>query len=144
MASTTPPAPVTRLAHTCIRTSNLSTTHRFYCDVLGMEHLFDFFRAGEVVGSYFKITEGQYIEVFYEPRIETDSGSHVLFHFCLECADIHATRQKLVDAGYKPEEIKLGKDQTYQFWVTDPNGMRVEFQQYTPSSSQFTGQAVVW
>ncbi|KAF0096085.1 MAG: Glyoxalase/bleomycin resistance protein/dioxygenase [Puniceicoccaceae bacterium 5H] len=142
MSTSSSPSLVKRLAHVCLRTSDLAATRQFYCDVLGFTHVFDFFRKGEVVGFYFQVAEAQFIEVFYEDKIEADNGSHVLFHFCLECEDLKATRQKLLDAGYAPGEIIMPKDNTYQFWVKDPNGMGVEFQEYTKDSCQFTGQAV--
>jgi hypothetical protein len=31
---------------------------------------------------------------------------------------------------------------TWQFWIEDPNGLPVEFQQYTPESAQRTGLPV--
>ena len=39
-------------------------------------------------------------------------------------------------------ELKMGADHTPQFWMKDPNGMDLEFQQYTERSSQFTGRDV--
>ncbi|OGV68596.1 MAG: hypothetical protein A3K19_11515 [Lentisphaerae bacterium RIFOXYB12_FULL_65_16] len=41
---------------------------------------------------------------------------------------------------------KLGADQSWQFWVTDPGGVRIEFHQHTENSSQRTGKdcIVTW
>ena len=55
---------------------------------------------------------------------------------------INGEISKLVDHGYAPGEIKMGADQTAQFWMKDPNGLDVEFQQYNEKSSQRTGQDV--
>ena len=33
----------------------------------------------------------------------------------------------------------LGCDRTYQLWVTDPDGYKIELQEYTPQSAQLTG-----
>jgi len=53
-----------------------------------------------------------------------------------------ALRQHLVERGYTPREIMMGADNSYQFWMKDPNGMDLEFHEYTDKSSQITGQAV--
>jgi hypothetical protein len=36
----------------------------------------------------------------------------------------------------------MGADDSLQFWIQDPNGLDIEFQQYTEHSSQFTGRNV--
>ncbi|TIP51868.1 MAG: VOC family protein, partial [Mesorhizobium sp.] len=34
---------------------------------------------------------------------------------------------------------KLACDDTYQAWITDPNGVRIELFEYTAKSAQFAG-----
>jgi len=65
-----------------------------------------------------------------------------LSHFCFETDDIRSLRQKLADNGYEPTEITMGADHSWQFWVRDPAGIRMEFHEYTPESSQLTGRDV--
>jgi hypothetical protein len=36
----------------------------------------------------------------------------------------------------------MGADNSLQFWIQDPNGLDIEFQQYPEHSSQFTGKNV--
>ena len=36
----------------------------------------------------------------------------------------------------------IAADNSLQFWAQDPNGLEIEFQQYTERSSQFTGENV--
>jgi hypothetical protein len=43
-----------------------------------------------------------------------------------------------MENGYETTEKKLGSDQSWQIWTTDPNGVRIEFHQYTADSSQRT------
>ncbi len=43
-----------------------------------------------------------------------------------------------VERSYAPGEIKMGCDHSLQFWVVDPNGVDVEFYQYTDKSAQLT------
>ena len=52
------------------------------------------------------------------------------------------TLRDILERGYAPGEIRMGADQTAQFWMKDPNGLDVEFQQYNEKSSQRTGQDV--
>jgi hypothetical protein len=66
----------------------------------------------------------------------------MLHHFCLETDSIEELRQRLVNRGYAPREIIMGADNSLQFWVQDPSGLEIEFQQYTDCSSQFTGKDV--
>jgi hypothetical protein len=69
-------------------------------------------------------------------------GRQVLNHFCLETESIEALRTSLLARGLTVGELKIGADQTPQFWMKDPNGLDLEFQQYTPKSAQRTGRDV--
>jgi len=57
-------------------------------------------------------------------------------HICLEVDDIESTVQELRDRGIEVSDPKLGKDQSWQVWITDPDGNRFELHQYTPESWQ--------
>ena len=79
----------------------------------------------------------QFIEIFKtDPAAEIRSQR--IHHFCLEVDDIDALRDLLIKRGVEVTPKKLGCDQTWQCWCKDPDGTDVEFQQYTPKSSQFT------
>jgi hypothetical protein len=82
-----------------------------------------------------------FIEVFLVDEIEK-TGKQVLSHFCLQTDSIEALRKTIIEHGHAPGEIKMGADNSLQFWMKDPNGMDFEFHQYTDKSSQFTGQDV--
>ncbi len=127
------------IAHPCIVTNDLEKTAAFYCEALGLTRHFDFTRKGEVVGFYLKAANETFLEVFLKEDVEI-TKARCLNHFCLETGDIEALRQRLVDLGYKPGEFRIGSDQSRQFWIDDPNGLPIEFQQYTPESSQRTGR----
>ena len=129
------------LAHVCIKTTNLDTTTDFYCGALGMKKMFNFTRSGKIIGLYLKAANVTFVEVFLADEVEK-IGKQTLNHFCLETDDIEALRKSLVERGYSPQEVKMGADNSYQFWMKDPNGMDMEFHQYTPRSSQATGQDV--
>jgi lactoylglutathione lyase/glyoxylase I family protein len=129
------------VAHACIKTASLERTASFYCDALGLTRQFDFTRKGKVIGFYLKASNETFIEVFLAAEVE-NSDARCLNHFCLESDDLEALSRRLADLGFQPGETKTGADKTLQFWVKDPNGLPVEFQQYTPESAQRTGANV--
>jgi len=126
------------LAHVCLLSADLDATSKFYCGALGMEKQFDFTRKGRVIGFYLKASERTFIEVFESEKARDAKPAGNITHFCLETDDIEKLYQEVAAAGYQPRPIKLGCDKSYQFWVTDPNGVELEFHQYTPQSGQLT------
>ena len=133
----------TCISHVCLKTPDLAATEKFYSELLGFPVIFRFSRKGEPYGFYLKVAERQFIEVFEQDPVEPDNGAHCLAHFCFETVDLEALRAKLIEAGYSPDPIKLGVDQSKQFWVVDPNGLNVEVQEYTDRSLQLTGGGTV-
>ncbi len=129
------------LAHVCLKSTDLDATAKFYCDALGMTKLFDFTRGGKIIGFYMKATNESFVEVFLASETEK-IDKQVLSHFCLETESVKDLRAKLTEKGYESGEIKMGADHTLQFWMSDPNGMALEFQEYTKESAQLTGQSV--
>ncbi|MEJ0000516.1 MAG: VOC family protein [Verrucomicrobiota bacterium] len=125
------------LAHVCIKTADLDATAAFYCGALGLEKLFDFTRKGQRIGYYLKTGNLSFIEVFVADAIDPVGPKQVLSHLCLESGDLKGLRERLLAAGHAPGPIHLAADNTWQFWMKDPNGMDVEFQEYTdrPRSS---------
>jgi catechol 2,3-dioxygenase-like lactoylglutathione lyase family enzyme len=132
---------LTSIAHVCIFAANLDATLRFYC-ALGLRKQFDFTKQGRVIGYYLRVSENTFIEVFEKPGANGATSASNLSHICLETDAIEGLRQQMADAGYQPGDIKLGCDQSYQFWIKDPNGVDIEFHQYTPQSAQL-GQTPV-
>ncbi len=133
--------PIQSLAHVCILTADLAATLKFYCGALGMRKQFDFTKQGRVIGFYLQAGNRTFFEVFETGQAPAGKSGN-LAHFCFETDSVEATRQALLQAGYAPDAIKLGCDNTYQFWITDPNGVRFEFHQYTPESAQFREENV--
>jgi catechol 2,3-dioxygenase-like lactoylglutathione lyase family enzyme len=127
------------IAHICIRTQNLEKTEAFYTQALGLSHVFDFTKIGRKVGCYLKVSDKSFIEVFED---DFALGKNAVAHFCLETDDIDAVQKKLADFGVSSTKKKLGCDNTWQIWFQDPNGVDIEFHQYTAKSSQITGQSV--
>ena len=130
------------LAHVCIRTVDLDRTTEFYCSALGMKKQFQFTRQGKVIGCYISASSNTFIEVFLVDEIVPVAANQNLHHFCLETDDIRMLRAELIRCGYSPGEIKLGADNSHQFWIVDPNGLNIEFHEYTDRSAQITGEDV--
>lgn len=132
------------LAHVCIYSRDLERTRKFYCDGLGLVIKFRFMRQGELFGFYISISDSQFIEVFR--RDEASQGMPQIGHICLETDDLEGMRKKLTAAGIETTEPKLGSDQSWQMWMHDPDGTAIEFHQYTPQSTQYTGEdcQVTW
>jgi lactoylglutathione lyase/glyoxylase I family protein len=125
------------LAHLCVFTQDLKRTREFYCDALGLKPHFDFHKDGQLFGFYLQIAPQQFIE-FFQAGPNDEFGKSRVHHFCFEVDDIEAQREKLIKVGVEVTQKKLGCDQTWQCWCKDPNGVEIEFQQYTPKSAQFT------
>ena len=123
------------LAHLCVFSKNLEASRAFYCDVLGLKRHFDFHKDGRLFGFYLSVAPGQFIEIFSTDAV-AEVGRQRIHHFCLEVADIDELREQLVKHDVAVTPKKLGCDQTWQCWCKDPDGTDVEFQQYTPNSSQ--------
>lgn len=130
---------IKQLAHICIHTTDLEKTAAFYCDGLGMERHFDFERAGEWFGYYLRVGANTFIEVF-----QGDSGKPGnINHVALEVSDLDAVIETLKANGAEVTAKKLGADNSWQAWTTDPNGVRIELHEYTPTSSQLTGATCI-
>ena len=131
---------ITQLAHVCIGAKDLDEALRFYCDGLGMTKTFDFIKDGELFGFYLAAGQNTFIEIFQE-RSDLAAGKSLVQHFCLEVDDINGMGQHMIAQGWDVTEKTMGADNTWQVWLTDPSGIRLELHQYTDKSSQYTGEA---
>lgn len=132
---------ITALGHTAFRVEIMEKSLHFYCDILGFRRLFDLDNdKGEPWIIYLKITEGQYIELFYNgtKKEAFDVNETIGFsHFCLEVNDVHEIVEQLRKNGVKLDvEPRQGPDLNYKCWARDPDGNRIEFLQMHPDSPQ--------
>ena len=126
---------IKRLAHICIHTNDLAETQRFFCDSLVLEKGFEFEKDGDLFGFYIKLGGKTFIEVFKGEPAEVGNIDHI----AIETDDIDQVISELRANGYEATDKKLGGDYTWQSWTRDPNGVRIEFHQYTEDSLQFKG-----
>lgn len=131
---------VKSIAHVCLNVTNVEASLRFYCDQLGLRKAFDFLRKdGSRMGAYVAFPGGGFIEMFESPG--AFEGRPNITHLCIEVDDIQESVRELNARGVETTPVKLGCDQSYQTWIKDPDGTRIELHQYTPASSQRTGAA---
>ena len=86
---------------------------------------------------YYEVAPHQYIELFHAGGKALKEDRHLddtcgYQHLCIEVADIQAAWDAVSLNGLVPDEpIRYGPDGAYQFWLTDPDGNRLELMQYT-------------
>jgi catechol 2,3-dioxygenase-like lactoylglutathione lyase family enzyme len=126
---------IKQLAHICIHTDDLTETEHFYCDVLGLEKGFEFEKDRDPFGFYIKLGGKTFIEVFKGEPAKVGNIDHI----AIETDDIDQVIRTLRANNFEASDKKLGGDHTWQSWTRDPNGVKIEFHQYTEKSMQFKG-----
>jgi glyoxylase I family protein len=127
---------ITGMAHACFTVSDLERSLEFYRDALGLKPAFDFINAeGRRFGIYLHLGRRNFIELF-EGQLGERADGQSYRHICLEVDDIESTVQTLRDRGIEVSDPKLGGDQSWQAWITDPDGNRIELHHYTAESKQ--------
>ncbi len=92
---------------------------------------------------YIEVAPHQYIELFYDygapKKQDRDlNDAYGYRHLCLETADIERAYDAVIANGLTPDgPISQGADGAYQFWLTDPDGNRLELMEYAPGAKQF-------
>jgi catechol 2,3-dioxygenase-like lactoylglutathione lyase family enzyme len=127
---------VTALAHICFTVRNLEVAEEFYRDRIGLTPAFDFVNdLGERFGVYLHIGGRSFLELFQgAPHGATGRASYA--HFCLEVEELAATVAELRAKGVEVSDPAMGADGSWQAWLADPDGNRIELHQYMPESKQ--------
>ena len=127
---------ITSIAHVCFVVKDLDASISFYREKLGMKEAFDFINdEGERFGVYLHAGGRTFIELFTgAPAAAAESQSYR--HMCLEVDDIQRAVADLRAAGVELDDPVLGSDGSWQAWLADPDGNRIELHQYTPESKQ--------
>lgn len=125
-----------RLAHVCIETTDLPATETFYRR-LGAERRFEFRNLQkELIGLYMYFGEETYIELV---KVAAPRPEGAINHFALQVSDVELARQQLLQENIEVTEKELGVDHTWMITCRDPNGVYIEFHQYTADSLQQRG-----
>jgi catechol 2,3-dioxygenase-like lactoylglutathione lyase family enzyme len=132
---------IKRLAHINIGSYDLKASEDFYCNILGLEKIFEFIKDGELFGFYAGTGNTTFVEVFLQDEVR-ESSSSLLHHLCLEVEDLEAAILEIRAKGWEISDKIMGGDNSWQAWISDPSGVQIELMQYTNESSQFTGKPV--
>ncbi|NSW58559.1 MAG: VOC family protein [Armatimonadetes bacterium] len=123
------------LAHACFTVRDLDAAIDFYVEKLGMTRAFDFINdKGERYGVYLHVAGRSFIELFTGTHDSSQGGSYR--HICLEVEDVAQAVEMLRERGVEITDAKLGMDNSWQAWITDPDGNRLELHSYTEESWQ--------
>ena len=124
------------VAHVCYVVEDLDRAVDFYQNKLGLAEMFDFVHPdGVKFGVYLGAGNRTFVELFvgnHVPANDQQSYKHV----CFEVDDIEATVAELKAKGVEVGPIKMGSDNSWQAWLADPDGNRIELHCYTPESRQ--------
>lgn len=122
-----------RLSHVCLGSTDLSRTISFYCDVLGCEVAHEFRNpAGKLYGVFLACRNGTFIEFFNEDQPKPAGG--LFRHLSFEVHSIDAMAEVARRHGFEPEVRRGRTDRILQFFINDPDGNMLEFQQHDPQS----------
>jgi lactoylglutathione lyase/glyoxylase I family protein len=130
---------VKQLAHVCIFADDIEETRAFYKQALGLDTAFNFLRDEKIFGFYLNTGGRAHIEVFEKEAASFDEFNQIN-HLCLEVDNIDAAIAHLRDMNIEVTAKKLACDSTYQAWIKDPNGVKIELFEYTSDSAQFVGR----
>ena len=127
---------ITGLAHAAFVVSDLEASVAFYCEKLGLTEAFAFLREdGTKFGAYLHVGARTFLE-FFEGELSGTAEGQSYKHVCFEVDDINATVETLRERGVEVTDVKMGGDNSWQAWLEDPDGNRIELHQYTPESKQ--------
>lgn len=131
---------ITGIGHIAITASDFERSIAFYRDILGLPEAF---RVDREDGSpwmvYFKTGSDDFIEVFDGKGASVEAAPEIgMKHLCLWVDDIEATLADLKQKGLDvdPDAIKTGRSKCRQYFITDPDGVRIELMQLMPDSLQ--------
>ena len=136
---------ITRLGHTAYAIADLEASLDFYVAKLGLKEAFRLTHDdGRPWIVYLLVgTGGGFIELFPGGRSAEGSADRPSYrHLCLEVDDMPATLAELAARGMAISgEANRGKDGNLQYWLTDPDGNRIELMQLAPTSPQAQAQS---
>jgi len=126
------------IGHVAFVAKDMEKSLEYYCEILGFKKAFEIKdENGQPWINYIKVTDGQFIELFYGGKESKNSQDAAGFsHLCLEVDDIYEIADLLEKHNLLDIKPNQGKDLNYQCWSKDPDGNRIEFMQMEPDSPQ--------
>lgn len=131
---------IVQLAHVCIESNDLEATETFY-GYLGIKRQFEFRnKQNELIGMYLAFGNNTYFEIIKVRELRPEG---IVRHFAIEVEDVEEVRETLIRHGVEVTPKELGGDNAWMVTCHDPNGIFIEFHQYTPESMQKIGGTCV-
>jgi len=126
--------PITGLAHTGFKVSDLEKARSYYSGVLGFREAFDLRdSSAAVTAAFFKINDDQYVEI--TPGLKPDEVIRFT-HAAFSTSDVEKLHRMLEARGLAPAKIENGRDGNRSFRLRDPEQNELEFVQIMPGSLQ--------
>ena len=127
---------ITHIGHTAYVVSDIEKSLDFYCHKLGLNEAFRLYNdAGELWIIYILVGQGGFVELF--PAKPFQQGPSSYQHLCLAVDDMEQTLAEIAARGLPIEgQANRGKDGNRQYWLTDPDGNRIELMELAPDSPQ--------
>ena len=132
---------ITGIGHIAVTCQDIDKSLDFYTRILGLPEAF---RMNNDDGSlwmvYLKTGSDDFIELFTNgpPPADIPQNASGFKHLCLWVDDIEATVNDLKEKGLDvdPNGIKTGRSKCKQYFIADPDGLRIELMQLMPESKQ--------
>jgi catechol 2,3-dioxygenase-like lactoylglutathione lyase family enzyme len=123
---------LTGLDHVTVRSADFDRTERFYCDLLGL-------RPGPrpaipVPGRWLYVGDHAVLHVLPLLSPPAPRAQSTIDHFALGAVDQAACEARLLAAGEPFEVRRLAQTDTWQIFLNDPDGARVELHFPAPSA----------
>lgn len=122
------------LGHVTVLSADLARTERFYCELLGL-------RVGprpaiRIPGCWLYLGDQPVLHVLERPSsAPAGNTSPVIDHFALNARGRADFEQRLQAAGQPYESRRLADSDTWQIFLQDPDGARVELS-FTPTADE--------
>ena len=132
---------ITGLGHLAITASDIDRSLDFYCNILGLPEAFRMHNdEGKLWMVYVQTGPDDFIEIFTggSPPAESAGNAAGFKHVCLWVDDIEATLKDLEARGLDVDlaGIRTGRSRCRQYFIADPDGVRIELMQLMPDSLQ--------
>lgn len=132
---------ITGLGHIAVTAQNIDKSLDFYTRILGLPEAFRMHNDDGSLWMVYVLTgNGGFIEIFTNGGDKPDLPQNAagFKHLCLWVDDIEATLHDLKSKGLDvdPNNIRTGRSKCRQYFITDPDGLRIELMQLMPESEQ--------
>jgi lactoylglutathione lyase len=132
---------ITGIGHFAITCKDIDTSLDFYTRILGLPEAFGMNNDdGSLWMVYVKTGGDDFIELFTNggDPVETPRNASGFKHLCLWVDDIETTVREIKSRGLDvdPDGIKTGRSKCKQYFIADPDGVRIELMQLMPESKQ--------